>query len=109
MNVQELNGWLVYGFGGAVRVAICPGPGEEELVVLRLLPEPEAGKPYPCLILPAQAEGVTMEQFQKGLELTARRAEAVKDAFLDALAALTEEEEEGEPPPPVIPIRSVPG
>lgn len=105
MQRMELNGWLVYGFGGAVRVAIAPGPGGEELVILRLLPETEQPGVLRCLTLPAEAEAATVEALQKGLELTTRRAEAVRDAFLDALASLTEEEDDA-PAHPVIPIQS---
>lgn len=112
MNREEQNGWLVYTWGAALKLAITPSPWEAEMVVMMLFPksQEECQERYDTVLLPVDP-AITVEFIQPILGLTQRRAEMVRMAFVDAIAFFFEEED-GSPiapaeahPRPIIPIQ----
>ncbi|MBF0285240.1 MAG: hypothetical protein HQL51_12380 [Magnetococcales bacterium] len=105
MDKEELNGWLVYSAGQALKIAISPGPWESDLVVMLLLPTvDQRDNAFFSALIPADPD-VTLEELQQALGLNHRRAEMAHQAFLDALQTLSgEEPAPTSPPRPVIPI-----
>lgn len=105
----EMNGWLVFEWGQAMRAAITTSPWETELMVVVLLPTANGQEDlYHSALLPADPM-VSVERIQQLFSLTQRRAEYLHKAFLEALDTFySEEEVTASPGHRIIPITPLP-
>ncbi|MBF0612726.1 MAG: hypothetical protein G8345_13850 [Magnetococcales bacterium] len=104
----EMNGWLVFEWGQALRAAITTSPWETELMVVLFSPAANDKEDlYHSALIPAEPP-VTVERLQQLFNLTQRRAEYLQRAIQEAVTTFYTEEVE---PPPhdhkVIPIFSM--